>query len=98
MITVVDVAEKAVELANPWMPVELVYVNDQVIRIALFHGEYHWHRHVDEDELFYVVKGSIVIQLKDQANITLHQGQVAVVPKGVQHCPKSSQPSYVLML
>ena len=51
----------------------------------------------DEDELFYVYKGSIVIQLRDQPDITLREGELAVIPKGVEHCPKSVEPSYVLL-
>ena len=63
----------------------------------LFAGEYHWHKHEKEDELFYVYKGSIVIQMKDQPGITLQEGEMAVVPGGVEHCPQSLEPSYVLM-
>ena len=97
MITVVDVGEKAGELADPWLPVELAFVNDQVIRIALFHGEYHWHRHIDEDELFYVVKGGITIRLRDQSDVILEEGQLCVVPKDVEHRPESEDPSVVLL-
>jgi mannose-6-phosphate isomerase-like protein (cupin superfamily) len=62
MIPVVDVGEKAAEITEPWSPVDVAFINDQVIRLALFHGEYHWHRHGEEDELFYVVKGGITIR------------------------------------
>ncbi|MCJ7667609.1 MAG: cupin domain-containing protein, partial [Anaerolineae bacterium] len=50
-----------------------------------------------EDELFYVYKGSIVIQLKDQPDIALNEREMAVIPKGVEHRPKSVEPSYVLL-
>jgi len=98
MIPIIDLEDKIKEIGGkPWSPVEVARVNDQVVRMALLEGEYHWHKHTSEDELFYVIRGEIVIQLKDQPNITLSEGQIAVVPKGIEHCPKSLEPSYVLM-
>jgi mannose-6-phosphate isomerase-like protein (cupin superfamily) len=72
-------------------------VNDQVVRLSLLKGESYWHKHTNEDELFYALKGKIVIQLKDQPHIMLRERQMAVIPKGKEHCPKSSRPSYVLL-
>jgi len=72
-------------------------VNDQVVRMALFHGEYHWHKHTNEDELFYVYKGRVVIRMKDHEDIELSEGEMLVVPKNVEHQPVSCKPSYVLM-
>ena len=98
MISIIKLEDKIKEIGGKsWSPVEVARINDQVIRMALLEGEYHWHKHKNEDELFYVIKGKIVIQLKEQADITLSEGQMAVVPKGVEHCPKSLQLSYVLM-
>jgi mannose-6-phosphate isomerase-like protein (cupin superfamily) len=98
MIPIIKLEDKIKKIGGkPWSPVEVARINDQVVRMALLEGEYHWHKHKNEDELFYVIKGEIVIQLKDEPNITLSEGQMAVVPKGVEHCPKSLQPSYVLM-
>ena len=97
MITVVDVGEKAAEITEPWSPLDVAYINDQVIRMALFQGEYHWHRHAEEDELFYVVKGCITIRLRDQSDVVLGEGQLCVVPKGVEHRPESPRPSVVLL-
>lgn len=98
MIPIINLADKIKEIGGkPWSPIEVARINDQVVRMALLEGEYHWHKHKNEDELFYVIKGEIVIQLKDQPDITLSEGQMAVVPKGVLHCPKSLRPSYVLM-
>ncbi len=97
MIPTINVLDKAKEMSNPWSPIDVVQVNDQVIRLALFDGEFHWHKHKNEDELFYVIKGKIVIQLKNQPDITLREGEIAVIPKDVEHCPKGEEPSYVLM-
>jgi len=65
--------------------------------MALVEGEYHWHKHANEDELFYVRKGSMVIQLREEPDDSLCAGEMAVVPKGMEHCLKSAEPSYVLM-
>ncbi len=98
MISVIGLRDKIKEIGGkPWSPVDVARVNDQVVRLSLLEGEFHWHKHTNEDELFYVVKGKIVIQLKDQPDITLGEGQMAVIPKGVEHCPKSSESSYVLL-
>ena len=97
MIPTINVLDKAKKMSNPWSPIDVVQVNDQVIRLALFDGEFHWHKHKNEDELFYVIKGKVVIQLKNQPDITLREGEIAVIPKNVEHCPKGVEPSYVLM-
>jgi quercetin dioxygenase-like cupin family protein len=97
MIPIINVMDKIKEITTPWSPVDVAKVNDQVIRLALFDGQYHWHKHTEEDELFYVLKGKIVIQLKGNPDITLHEGEMAVIPKNVEHRPKGLNPSYVLM-
>lgn len=97
MVRTINLKDKIKELSKPWSPIEVSRVNDQVVRLALYDGEYPWHKHADEDELFYVFRGSIVIRVKGHPNITLHEGEIAVMPKGVEHSPKSLEPSYVLM-
>ena len=97
MISVISLGNKIREIDQPWFPIEVARVNDQVARMSFVKGEYHWHKHTNEDELFYVYKGKIVIQLKDQEDIPLQEGEMAVIPKGVEHCPKSIEPSYVLV-
>jgi|SRR3989338_2904928 len=95
----INIEGKIQEIGNrPWYPVDVARVNNQVVRIALFRGEYHWHVHSDEDELFYVLKGEMTIQMKKpHSDIILHESEIAVVPKGVEHCPKSDADTYVLM-
>ena len=104
MIPIINLEDKIKEIEKPWSPIEVARVNDQVVRISLLKGEFHWHKHADEDVLFYVYKGSITIQLRDQPDIALHvltgsqgKGEMAVIPKGVEHRPKSVGPSYVLL-
>ena len=97
MIPVINLEEKITLIDKPWSPIEVARVNDQVVRLALSKGEFHWHRHINEDELFYAYKGSMTIQLKDQPDIVLHEGEMVVIPKGVEHCPKSDHPAYNLL-
>lgn len=94
----INLEDKIKELnGKAWFPIEVAHVNDQVVRLALMKGEYHWHDHPNEDELFYVVKGTLIIQVENKEDIILNQGEIAVIPKGVRHCPKSEVNTYVLM-
>lgn len=97
MIQKISLEDVIEEIEGPWSPIEVVRVNDHVLRMALFLGEYDWHKHTNEDELFYVCSGKIVIQFREHPDITLDAGQLAVVPKNVEHSPKSLEPSYVVM-
>lgn len=95
---IIDLEQKIKEIdGKPYSPVDVARVNDQIVRLALFDGEFHWHKHVDEDEFFLIYRGEIEIQYKDRDNIRLKEGQMHVVPKGVEHCPRSIKPSYVLL-
>jgi len=65
--------------------------------MASIQGAYHWHRHQHEDELFYVLEGEIVIEVKGQPNVRLRSGEMVVIPKDVEHRPTSDGRSYILM-
>ncbi len=98
MISTINLKEKMEEISGKHCsPIEVAKVNDQIIRMSYVEGEFHWHKHTNQDELFYILKGKLIIQLKDQPDITISEGQMAVIPKGVEHCPKSTEPSYVLL-
>ena len=99
MISKIILDEKIDEIGGKsWYPVEVATVNDQVVRMAMCRGEYHWHKHTNEDELFFVLKGELTIQMKPPySNITLNEKELAVIPKNVEHCPKSTGDTYVLM-
>jgi len=99
IIPTINLKEKIKEInGRPYHPIDVAKVNNQVVRIALYKGDYHWHEHTNEDELFYVLKGKMTIQMKyPYSNIILSEGQITVVPKGVQHCPTSEEDTYVLM-
>lgn len=96
MIPKTNLRDKMDELTEPFQPVELVTANDQVVRMALIKGEYHWHKH-SQEELFYVLSGELNIQTRD-GDIILTEGEMVVIPQGVEHCPKSDNGCYVLMI
>ena len=79
------------------LPIDVAMVNDQVVRMSYVDGEFHWHKHSNQDELFYLLQGKLAIQVKNQPDIILSEGQMTVIPKGIEHCPRSIEPSYVLL-
>jgi len=91
--------EKALADACPhqWYNQTLCSVNDSVVRLGVVQGEYHWHKHDDDDEFFYVVEGELSIDLEDRT-IDLRPRQGMVVPKGVVHRTRASQRTVILMV
>ena len=85
------------KLTKPWSPLSVAYFDDHVLRVAIFNDEYHWHSHKNEDELFLVYEGSILIET-DDGNIKLDEGEGVVIPKGLPHKPSAKKPSFVLMI
>ena len=96
-LEIVDVPALDAACTDAWYNQTLCRVNGSVVRLGIIKGEYHWHKHDDEDELFYVHRGLIRIQVKDQPVIILEEGQLCVIPKGAEHKPGSYEPSVVLM-
>ena len=97
MIPKIAIDDEIEKIKKPWNPIVLARVNDQVLRLAMFKGTYPMHKHSNEDELFYVVRGNITIHIKNKEEIILNQGEMTVIPKGVEHSPTSESKSYVLM-
>ena len=91
-----NLSEISEQFREAWSPVDVETVNDFVIRAAKFDGEFKWHKHDNDDELFLVFKGKIKIQTK-KGDILLGQGEGVKIPKGIKHCPVSVEPSIVLM-
>jgi mannose-6-phosphate isomerase-like protein (cupin superfamily) len=80
-----------------WYNQTLCRVNDSVVRLGVFRGEYHWHKHDDDDEFFYVVEGSLLIDLEGRT-VELAPRQGFVVPKAVMHRTRALQRTVVLMV
>ncbi|PRB07538.1 cupin domain-containing protein [Microbacterium sp. MYb64] len=75
-------------IAGHWQPHRLASVNDYDVKVVKLQGEFVWHSHPETDELFLVVSGQLVIQLRDR-DVVLNPNDVFVVPRGVEHCPKA---------
>lgn len=97
MIPIIALDEEIKKIKKPWSPIVIARVNDQVIRLAMFEGTYPMHKHSNEDELFYVLRGTITIQIENNQKLILNQGDMAVIPKDLEHSPTSDSESIVLM-
>jgi len=97
MIEKVRVADKFELFDEYWKPKVIGEVNDFYIKAVKFKGEFVWHDHQTEDELFYVVKGRFRIKLRD-GEVELGPGEFAVVPRGVEHMPVADEEVHVLLL
>lgn len=96
----VNLAEAFASFDELWAPRVVAALNGQHVRIAKVEGTFCWHRHEDEDELFYVVAGRLVIHLRDEAGertVTLEPGELFVVPRGVEHEPVAEAGTRILL-
>jgi mannose-6-phosphate isomerase-like protein (cupin superfamily) len=80
-----------------WFNQTLCKVNDSVVRMGVIEGEYHWHKHDNDDEFFYVVEGQLLIDFEDRS-IALSSRQGYVVPKGIVHRTRAQQRTVILMV
>lgn len=96
MNTKVNLAEKLGSFEDTWVPKIVGELNGQYVKVVKFEGEYVWHRHETEDELFLVVKGQMRIELRNQA-VELNEGEFFIVPHGVEHRPVAPRLAHVLL-
>jgi mannose-6-phosphate isomerase-like protein (cupin superfamily) len=96
-LEVVDVQRLVEAVSDRWYNQTLCQVNDSVVRLGVIQGEYHWHKHDDLDEFFYVVDGKLVIDL-DGRSVELLPRQGFVVPKGVLHRTRAPERTIILMV
>ncbi|WP_306253353.1 cupin domain-containing protein [Parvularcula sp. IMCC14364] len=93
----VNIANKFSQFTEQWQPKRIATVNDYDVRIAKIEGEFVWHSHEDTDEMFLVVKGSMKILLRD-GEVSLNEGEVYVVPRGVEHKPVADRECQILLI
>jgi mannose-6-phosphate isomerase-like protein (cupin superfamily) len=94
---VINLAAKFDRFSDHWSPKIVGELNDSYVKLAKLKGEFVWHRHEHEDELFLVVKGRLVIRLRD-GDLVLSEGEFAIIPRGVEHCPVAEEEVHVLLL
>jgi mannose-6-phosphate isomerase-like protein (cupin superfamily) len=97
MLTPVNIESRFEDVTELWSPKVIGRVNDQYVKIARLQGEFVWHTHEGEDELFLVVRGSMRIQLED-GDVTIGPGEFLVVPRGVRHNPVAAEECWVMLI
>ena len=93
----VDLAEKLAALDEAFQPRIVGYYNGNKIQVAKTRGEFVWHSHPDTDDFFLVLDGRLIIQLRDR-DVELGPGEMFVVPRGVEHCPKADSEAHILLI
>jgi mannose-6-phosphate isomerase-like protein (cupin superfamily) len=92
----VNLVEKFALFAERWSPKIVGELNGQYVKLAKLKGEFVWHQHQDEDELFLVIKGCLTIRLPEK-EIAVREGEFLIVPRGVEHCPVAAEEAHVLL-
>jgi mannose-6-phosphate isomerase-like protein (cupin superfamily) len=93
----VNLAEKLEHLDGHYIPGIVGYLNDYKVIVVKVLGEFVWHKHDDTDDFFLVLSGRLTIQLRDR-DIELEEGEMFVVPRGVEHCPKADKEAHILLI
>lgn len=97
MIVKVNLAAKLASFTDQWSPKIIGTVNDTDVKVAKVKGEFVWHAHENEDELFFVVNGQLVIELRD-GQVVLDPGEFVVIPRGVEHRPVAKDEVELLLI
>ncbi len=80
-----------------WSPKIVGDLNDSHVKLAKFKGEFVWHKHDNEDELFFIIKGNLLIKFRD-GDVQLQEGEFIVIPKGVEHLPIAEEEVHVMLI
>lgn len=92
----INIKEKASRISDHWNPRILAELNGQHVKLAKLLGEFIWHKHEMEDELFYVLQGELVMEFRDHTEV-LNPGEMIVVPRGVEHRPVAREEVTILL-
>jgi mannose-6-phosphate isomerase-like protein (cupin superfamily) len=94
---IVNIAQKFNLFNEHWSPRIAGELNDSYVKLAKLRGEFVWHQHENEDEMFLVMKGKLLIKLRDR-DLWLNEGEFVIIPKGVEHCPVAEEEVHVMLL
>ena len=92
----VNLGDKLSSFGELWSPKVIGELNGQFVKLVKCQGEYPWHSHAEEDELFMVLHGQLEIRLRDKS-VTLDEGEFFIVPRGVEHSPAAQHETHVLL-
>jgi mannose-6-phosphate isomerase-like protein (cupin superfamily) len=93
----IDIPQMVKECKDKWFNQTLTKVNDSVVRVGIVEGQYHWHKHDNDDDFFFVLEGQFLIDLQDKT-IELNPFQGVTISKGVMHRPRAPQKTVILMV
>jgi mannose-6-phosphate isomerase-like protein (cupin superfamily) len=94
----IDVPKLVAACPHKWFNQTLTQVNESVVRLGIVEGEYHWHKHDQDDEFFFVLDGMLLIDLEDGSTIELSPQQGVTIPKGMMHRPRAPKKTVMLMV
>jgi mannose-6-phosphate isomerase-like protein (cupin superfamily) len=94
---VVNIESMLARFSEHWAPKKIAEINDYDLKIVKVLGDFTWHAHADTDELFLVIDGRLTIQTRG-GDVTLAAGEIFVVPRGAEHCPRADVETAVLLL
>lgn len=92
----INVAEKLLLINDHYNPRVVAELNGQMVKLVKFKGEFTWHHHENEDEMFYVIKGNFDMHLRDKT-INIHAGEFIVIPRGIEHNPVAKEEVEVML-
>ena len=93
----INLEEKLATFDEHWRPKIVAHLNDYDVFLVKVKGEFVWHKHDETDDFFLVLNGRLTIQLRD-GDVELGEGEMFVVPRGVEHCPKADEEAHVLLI
>ncbi len=93
----INLAQKFSLFSDQWSPKIVSDLNDSFIKLAKIEGEFVWHKHDNEDELFIILKGKLKMQFRD-GDVIVEPGEILIVPKGVEHCPLALEETHIMLI
>ncbi len=96
-MTAINLQEKLGKFSDHWSPKIITAFNDNDVMLVKVLGEFNWHSHADTDDFFLVLSGQVVIEMRD-GDVTLNEGELYVVPKGIEHRPVAKTEAHILLI
>lgn len=93
----INLNSKLATFHDHWSPKIVGDLNDSYVKLVKFKGEFVWHQHDDEDELFFIIKGELLIKFRDR-DVYLKEGEFIIIPKGIEHLPVAEQEVHAMLI
>ena len=96
-IEVVNVRDKFAKFTDHWRPRVVGELNDTLVKLVKIKGEFVWHHHDEEDELFFIAKGRLLMKFRNR-EVWIQEGEFLIVPRGVEHCPVAPEEVHIMLV